>query len=70
MSKKRKINLTDITGNLPENNRQEIKSLISYINNILVIRIDELTEEVSRLKNSNSVKKFKLTLEESDEENG
>ena len=68
MTKKRKsIHTVPVsTSNLPEENRQEISNLISYINNVLLFRIDELSEELSRLKKG-SVQKFKLDI--SDDEN-
>lgn len=70
MSKKRKIisPVPVITSNLPEENRQEIANLISYINNVLLIRIKELSDEITRL-NTNAVRIPRFDLDLSDDEN-
>ena len=69
MSKKRKINLPvpEFTGNLPDENRQEIKSLISYINNVLLIRVDEMAQEIECLK-KRVTPTFNLEMDSSDDE--
>ena len=49
---------------LPEENRREIRSLISYINDVLLIRINDLTEDIRRLEKSTVKRKYpKIDLE-------
>ena len=54
-----------------EKNREEIKSLISYINNVLLIRIENMQTAIKQLqdRNENTPKNLKIfELELSDDE--
>lgn len=55
------------TNNLSEENKIEITSLISYINDVLVIRIKELTDRVRYLESKQTLPE--IDLEISDDEN-
>ena len=61
-----KFTLPEIA-DLSENNRQEIISLISYINDNILIRINKLSEQLNRIEFKN-LKSIDLSIENSDTE--